>query len=211
VASVWTTSLGDGLALGAGPLLVASQTRQPFLVALAAMLQRLPWLVFGLYAGALADRLDRRRMVMVCDALRVVVLGVLGLVIVTGEVDIHVVLLAMLLIGVAEVFSDSAARTLLPILVARADLGIGNARLMTGTIALDQLAGPTLGAFLFAAGMSLPFVTQAVLVASVSCSSPASPPRLARCATSRDHTCGRTSPTASGGCCATPPCTRWPW
>jgi predicted MFS family arabinose efflux permease len=165
VASSWSSNLGDGLALAAGPLLVASQTHRPFLVALAAMLQRLPWLVLGLYAGALADRLDRRRMVMICDALRCLVLGVLALAITTSEVDIHVVLVAMLLIGVAEVFSDSASRTLLPMLVSRADLGVGNARLMTGTIALNQLAGPPLGAFLFAAGMALPFVTQAVCVA----------------------------------------------
>jgi MFS family permease len=162
LASYWTTSLGDGLALAAGPLLVASQTHQPFLVALAALLQRLPWLVFGLYAGALADRVDRRLMVMTCDALRVAVLAVLAVAIATGEVGIHVVLVAMLLIGVAETFSDSASRTLLPMLVARADLGIGNARLQTGAIALNQLAGPPLGAFLFAAGMALPFVTQAV-------------------------------------------------
>ncbi len=165
LASYWTTSLGDGLALAAGPLLVASQTHQPFLVALAALLQRLPWLVFGLYAGALADRVDRRLMVMTCDALRVAVLAVLALAIGTGEVDIHVVLAAMLLIGVAETFSDSASRTLLPMLVDRTDLGIGNARLQTGAIALNQLAGPPLGAFLFAAGMALPFVTQAVCVA----------------------------------------------
>jgi MFS family permease len=164
IASTWTTNLGDGLALAAGPLLVASQTHQPFLVALAALLQRLPWLLLGLYAGALADRVDRRLMVMVCDALRVVVLGGLALAIRTGAVGIHVVLLAMLLIGTAEVFSDSASRTLLPMLVPRADLGLGNARLMTGTIALGQLAGPPLGAFLFAAGMAWPFVTQAVLV-----------------------------------------------
>jgi predicted MFS family arabinose efflux permease len=164
LASSWTSNLGDGLALAAGPLLVASQTHEPFLVALAALLQRLPWLLFGLHAGALADRVDRRRMVMLCDALRVVVLAVLALDIGTGDVNIGVVLVAMLLTGLTEVFSDSAARTLLPMLVRREDLGIGNARLMTGTIALNQLAGPPLGAFLFAAGMALPFVTQAVCV-----------------------------------------------
>jgi MFS family permease len=165
LASSWSSNLGDGLALAAGPLLVASQTHQPFLVALAAVLQRLPWLLFGLYAGALADRLDRRLMVMVCDGLRVVVLAGLSFAIGSGHVDIHVVLVAMLLIGVAEMFSDSAARTLLPMLVAREDLGIGNARLQTGTIALNQLAGAPLGAFLFAAGRVLPFVSQAILVA----------------------------------------------
>ena len=165
LASSWVSQLGDGLALAAGPLLVASQTHRPFLVALAAMLQRLPWLVIGLYAGALADRLDRRRMVILGDAFRVVVVLVLALTVATGEVDIVVVLVAMLLIGTAEVFSDSASRTLLPMLVPRADLGIANARLQTGAIALNQLVGPPLGAFLFAAGMAVPFVTQAVCAA----------------------------------------------
>ena len=57
LASSWVSNIGDGIALAAGPLLIASQTREPTLVALAALLQRLPWLLFGLYAGALADRL----------------------------------------------------------------------------------------------------------------------------------------------------------
>ena len=60
LASSWTSNLGDGIGLAAGPLLVASQTRNPVLVAMAALLQRLPWLLFGLWAGAIADRVDRR-------------------------------------------------------------------------------------------------------------------------------------------------------
>jgi len=55
LASSWITNLGDGIALAAGPLLVASQTDSALLVALAALLQWLPKLVFGLYAGALSD------------------------------------------------------------------------------------------------------------------------------------------------------------
>lgn len=165
LASSWVSNTGDGLALAAGPLLVASQTHSPFLVALAGVLQRLPWLFFGLYAGALADRLDRRLVVAVCDGLQAVVLFLLSLTIFSGHVDIGVVLVAMFLIGVAEVFADTTTRTLLPMLVPRADIGIANARLQTGLIALNQLAGPPLGAFLFAAGIALPFVTQAVAVA----------------------------------------------
>src|SRR4029079_336341 len=95
LASSWTSQLGDGLALAAGPLLVASQTHRPFLVALAAVLQRLPWLVFGLHAGAFADRLDRRRMVVVSDALRVVVLVVLSATIATRRVKLAAVPLSM--------------------------------------------------------------------------------------------------------------------
>jgi predicted MFS family arabinose efflux permease len=165
LASSWMRNLGDGLALAAGPLLVASQTHNPFLVAMAAVLQRLPWLVLGLFAGALADRLDRRRVVVVCELCLVTVLVLLSATIATGRVSITVVLVAMLFLGTFEVFSDSAAKTLVPMLVARDDLGIANARTNTGSIALNQLAGPPLGAFLFAVGMVIPFATQAVCLA----------------------------------------------
>lgn len=165
LASSWVSNLGDGLALAAGPLLVASRTHEPVLVALAALLQRLPWLLFGLYAGALADRLDRRVVVMVCDLLRSGVLVGLAVVIVSGRADITLVLVAMFVIGVAEVFADSATATLLPMLVPRADLGIANARLGAGMLTLNQLAGPPVGAFLFAAGAAVPFTVQASAVA----------------------------------------------
>jgi MFS family permease len=113
LASSWVSNLGDGIMLAAGPLLVASQTHSPILVALAALLQRLPWLLFGLYAGALADRLDRRVVVIVADLLRTVVLLVLISAIVSDQVNIAWVLVAMFLLGVAEVFADTTSSTLL--------------------------------------------------------------------------------------------------
>src|SRR5688500_20332591 len=75
LSSSWTSNLGDGMALAAGPLLVASQTRDPFLVGLAVVLQRLPWLFFGLVAGVVADRLDRRRIMVAVHLARAAVLG----------------------------------------------------------------------------------------------------------------------------------------
>lgn len=107
VASSWTTNIGDGLMMAAGPLLVASQTHNPALVAAAAIARQLPWLLFGLVAGALADRLDRRVVVMAMDGTRVVVLAGLCAVIYTGYVNIWLVLAAMFLVGVAEVFADT--------------------------------------------------------------------------------------------------------
>ncbi len=164
LASSWTSNVGDGIALAAGPLLVASQTDSAFLVALAAMLQRLPWLLFGLWAGVLADRLDRRRVVMVANGLRAVVVALLVAIVATGHVNIGTVLAAMLLMGVAEVFADTTSQTLLPMLVNRRDLGIGNARLQAGFLTANQLVGPPVGAFLFAAGMAWPFAVQVVTV-----------------------------------------------
>ncbi|WP_091930239.1 MFS transporter [Blastococcus sp. DSM 46786] len=165
VGSSWVTNLGDGITLAAGPLLVASQTSDPFLVALAALLQRLPWLLFGLYAGVLADRVDRRLLVIAVDVARAVVLGVLTLALVTGQVTVGVVLAAMFLLGTAEVFADTTSGTLLPMVVGRADLGVGNARLMAGALTMNQMAGPALGAVLFAAGSAWPFLVQGLCVA----------------------------------------------
>jgi MFS family permease len=165
VASSWVSNLGDGIVLAAGPLLVASLTRSEFLVALAATLQWLPPLLFGLLAGALADRLDRRRMVVWVDGGRAVALVALAVTIELGEASIGLVLGALFVIGVAELFADSASMTLLPMLVARGDLAVGNQRLQTGFLTLNQLAGPPLGAALFAAGHALPFGADGALAA----------------------------------------------
>src|SRR5690349_11580732 len=165
LGSSWTSNIGDGIAVAAAPLLVASQTRSPVLVALAALLQRLPWLVVGLWGGALADRLDRRVVVMVADALRALVVAALSVTILTGTVSIALVLVTMTLYGVAEVFADTTTSTLLPMLVDRGDLGIGNARLQAGFLTMNQLIGPPVGALLFAAGMVWPFLVQVFCVA----------------------------------------------
>jgi len=167
LASSWVSNLGDGIALAAGPLLVASQTDDAFLVALAALLQRLPWLCFGLFAGALADRVDRRLIVVTVDLLRALTLGVLATTILTGHVNVVVVLVTMFVLGTAETFADVTTATLMPMLVDKADYGVANARLIGGTIVANQLAGPPIGAALFAAGAAAPFVAHAVALALV--------------------------------------------
>ncbi len=165
LSSSWVSNLGDGIALAAGPLLVASQTSNPLLVALAGLLQRLPWLLFGLYAGVVADRHDRRLIVVLVDVVRAVVLGVLALTIATDAVSVAVVLVTMFVLGTAETFADITTGTLLPMIVDKPDLGVANARINVGLITLNQLAGPPLGAFLFAAGMVWPSIAQAVTFA----------------------------------------------
>ena len=164
LASSWVTNLGQGITLAAGPLLVASQTRSPLAVAAAAFLQRLPWLMFGLYAGALADRVSRRAIVITTGLVRALILLLLSASILTRHVDTAVVLAALFLFGVNEAFGDTTSATLLPMLVSKRDLGIANARALTGVIVWNQLAGPPVGAALFAAGKALPFVSETVCV-----------------------------------------------
>ncbi len=165
LASSWISNLGDGIALAAGPLLVASLTDDAFVVALAALVQWLPPLLFGLYAGALSDRLDRRLIVVTVDAVRAMVLAVIVASIVTGTVSIAVILVALFLVATAEVFADNSSQTLLPMLVRRQDLAVANSRIQAGFITVNHLIGPPVGAALFAVGMAWPFVGQAIMVA----------------------------------------------
>lgn len=164
LASSWTSNVGDGIALAAAPLLIASMTSSPILVAAGAVLQFLPWLLFGLHAGAIADRFDRRRLVMFANAARALVLAGLCVFLFTDTANIWVVLAAAFLYGTAEVFVDTTGSTLLPMLVKPADLGTGNARLQAGYLVANQFAGPPVGAFLFAAGHALPFLIEVVCV-----------------------------------------------
>lgn len=165
MASSWTTNLGDGIALSAAPLLIASLTSSPLLVASGAMMQFLPWLLFGLLAGSVADHHDRRRLVMLADGSRVVIVGALVVFLVTGHATVWIVLATTFLYGTAEVFADTASSTLLPMMVRPADLGIGNARLQAGYLVGNQLAGPALGAILFSVGSFWPFSVQIICVA----------------------------------------------
>ena len=161
----WVTNLGDGIELAAGPLLMASQTHDPVLVSVAGMAQYVPRLLFGLYAGALSDRVDRRRLLIGANLARVAILALLVTTMLTGRLSPVVTVVALFAFGIAETFEDSPAGALLPTIVPPADLGLANARSMTGLVTLNQLAGPPIGAFLFATATALPFTATAITVA----------------------------------------------
>jgi MFS family permease len=162
LAATLINNTGDGIVLAAGPLLVASQTSDPFLVSLAVLSGYLPTLLFGVLGGAFADRFDRRRMVIVVDLCRAAALVVLVATIVAETVSIAVVLITLFILATAETFADSASSTFLPSLVDRDDLGLANSRLQGAFLLTNQLVAPPIGAFLFAAGVAIPFATNAV-------------------------------------------------
>jgi MFS family permease len=164
LASSWVSNAGDGMAVAAGPLLVASMTHNAFLIASGASLQWLAPLVVGLPAGALSDRVNRKVIVITADLIRVGLLAVLSVLIAVKATSVGLVLAALFILGVAEVFGDNTTSTLLPMLVHRDDLPIANARIQFGFISVNQLLGPPLGAALFAGGRVWPFLGQAVLV-----------------------------------------------
>jgi predicted MFS family arabinose efflux permease len=165
LSATLVNNIGDGVVIAAGPLLVASHTKDPFLVSLALFMGYLPFLLFGIIGGVAADRFHRRRMVVVVDVIRALVLATLVMTIVSGVVNIALVLVILFILGTAEVFADSASSTLLPSVVAREDLGIANARMQGAFLLTNQLLLPPVGAFLFAINSSLPFATDAACYA----------------------------------------------
>jgi MFS family permease len=159
-------NLGDGLLLAAGPLLIASITTDPFAIALAVFLQRIPWLLFGLLAGVLVDRADRRILSAGVDAARAVVVTALTVSVATGNVSEVVVYVAVFLLGTAETLADTAGSTLVADVVPSEGLGIANSRLIGTMMVTNQLAGPPIGAALFGAATALPFGTYAGFMAA---------------------------------------------
>ncbi|HET9852146.1 MAG TPA: MFS transporter [Candidatus Limnocylindrales bacterium] len=165
LGSALFSNLGDGIALAAGPLLVASQTDDAFLVAMAYFAQVTPPLLFSIWAGAAADRLDRRMIAILLNLARAVILAILAVAIATGVVNIALVLGALFLLSTGETFADIAEGSLLPRLVPREHLAIANARMSGAFLGVNQLIAPPIGAFLFVAGAAIPFAANAICFA----------------------------------------------
>lgn len=167
-SSFTVANLGDGILLAAGPLLVTAVTFAPLAVATSVLAQRLPWLLFGVVAGAVIDRVDRRRLMMAVDASRAAVLLALTVAIASDHLSLPVIYAAMFAIGTAETFADNASTTLVADVVPSAALGPANARLAGAHVVTNQLAGPPIGAFLFGIGHAVPFGANAVCFALAS-------------------------------------------
>lgn len=164
-AKLWaastTSALGSGLATIAVPLLVASRTKDPLIVSAAFGVSWLPWLLFALPGGVLVDRVDRRRLMILIDAVRVVLLGVLATAIVIGHASIALLYGVLFVISTGEVVFRSASQAMIPSVVPRARLERANGWLGGGaTLMQGMIAGP-LGGFLFVVAASVPFFVNA--------------------------------------------------
>jgi len=164
---LWTSSgvsnLADGSVKIALPLVAIRFTDSPTLIAGLAFALMIPWLLFALPAGALADRLDRRRAMVGANAVRAVLLVVLMLTVIVGIGSIWVLYVVAFCIGTAETIYDTSAQSIMPQVVPRELLSRANGRLFAAELTANELVGPPLGGFLVAAGVALAFGTPAAL------------------------------------------------
>jgi len=158
---LWSASaisnLADGVFQIALPLLAVSLTDSPALVAGVALASRLPWLLFALVAGALADRLDRRRTMLLVQVGRTLLAGGLAAAAITGSASIWLLYLAALALGILETLFDTAAQSIVPTVAPRDRLESANSRLLAAEFTMNQFVGPPLGGALVALGFGLAF------------------------------------------------------
>jgi MFS family permease len=156
------SNLADGIFWIAFPLLAVRLTDSPALIAGVAVVGRLPWLVFVLFAGALADRLDRRRTMISVSLLRVVVSALIGLTIVTQTDQLWMLYVAAFVLGMGETLFDTAAQSVMPSVVEKDDLAKANGRLYAVELTMNQFVGPPVGGLLAGLAIALAFAGSAL-------------------------------------------------
>ena len=165
VAATGLSNLADGVRFVALPLLALEVSSSPFFLTAVVAASMAPWLVFGVWAGSLTDRLDRSGLAQRTALLRVGLLSLLAVLILLGAVPPVLLLVAAFVLGMSEVLADNVSGALIPSLVPDADLERANSRIVGAEIFGNELIGPAIGGLLFAAAASLPFFTNAGLLA----------------------------------------------
>ena len=164
-AKLWTASttsaLGSGLATIAAPLFVAAHTQNPLIVSATTGVAWLPWLLFALPGGVLVDRVDRRRLMVTIDWIRVAVMGVLATALLAGWSSIVLLDAALFLVNTGEIVFRAASQAMIPAVVPRARLERANGWLVGGTTLMQQMISGPLGGFLFVLAACVPFYVNA--------------------------------------------------
>ncbi len=156
------SSTGDGMFLTAFPLLAASLTRDPGAIAGVTVAGRAAWIFFTLPLGALADRLNRRLLMVTADLGRGIVVALLAAAVITHSAHMWLLYVCALLLNIGEVLHTTASQAMFPALIGHDDLVEFNASLTAVQAATETFIGPPLGSAMFAAARSAPFVADAV-------------------------------------------------
>jgi MFS family permease len=165
---IWTasavSSLGDGIYFAALPLLALTMTHNPILLGAMEACELLPWLCFGMIGGALVDRWDRRRTMVIADLSRFLLLVSVTGAIAVGAADIYFLFAAVFLLGIGQVFFDTAAMAFVPEILERDldTLQVANSRLQGAQQALGGFVGPPTGSLLFGLGRAVPILGDAL-------------------------------------------------
>jgi MFS family permease len=171
------STVGDGVAFTAFPLLAVHLTSSAVAISAVTAAGIAPWIIVGPVSGAVIDRVDRRRVMLVADLARFGILGVFSICALAGAIDLGGLLFAAAAVCIGSTFFDPASQAIVPELIS-ADperLGAASSRIFGIELLGQQLAGRAAGGALFALSQALPFavdsstfLVSAALIASIS-------------------------------------------
>ncbi|HET9980498.1 MAG TPA: MFS transporter [Ktedonobacterales bacterium] len=156
------SATGSQMTQIAFPLLVLALTQSAAIAGLAGALRMLPYLLLSLPAGALVDRWDRRRVMILCDSGRAIALGSIPVALLLGHLSVLQVCLVALVEGTLFVFFDIAEIAVLPGIVTQEEMPAAVAQYISLTDGVTTLLGPALGGALYAVGRMVPFLLDAL-------------------------------------------------
>jgi MFS family permease len=155
------SELGSQISTVAYPLLVLALTHSPAKAGVVGLAATLPLPLLALPAGMLADHFDRKRLMLICDALRAAALAVLTLAVFSGGVAYWVVAAVAFFDGSLFTVAFVTERGVLRRLVAPEQLSSAVAANETAFYA-SSIVGPPVGGLLFAIARALPFLADTV-------------------------------------------------
>jgi MFS family permease len=163
------SNLSDGLLAVAAPLLAISLTKDPILISMLSAFVMLPWLLFAIPIGLIVDRSDKRLLVTLTNSIRFITAGLVALAISTDTITIYWLLLATFLIGTCEVATDTAAQSLIPVILEKKNFEKANSRMNIAETVIQNFIGAPLSGFLYASAIVLPFILNSLgfLIAAI--------------------------------------------
>jgi MFS family permease len=156
-------SSGDGLALGAVPLLAVLVNPHPVAVSAVVAADNIPWLIIALPAGAFADRFERGPVMAVSNVVRALVILTAALLVVNGQMKLWLLILIVLVSASARAIYYSSLQAMVPDLVKSEELEHANGVLGATEASTEHLSGPIVGSWLFAIGNSIPFFIEGIM------------------------------------------------
>lgn len=156
-------NLADGIVAGALPLIAVSLTRSPGEISLIQTAFWLPWLLFGILAGIVVDRYDRRHVQLVGSAVRVLMMVGVAWISFTDRLTMPILIGAAGLYGITQVFVDLAGSSIIPQLAPRSRLAAANGRIMGIQQVFTSFLGAPLGGAILVLGSGWAFGIPAAL------------------------------------------------
>ncbi|HYI52011.1 MAG TPA: MFS transporter [Microbacterium sp.] len=157
---LWTaaafSNLADGVGRTAVPLIATTLTRDPLMISVIGALSFLPWLVFGLPAGMLVDKFDRRVIMAAANGIRCSVALWLAILTATGQISLWTLFVGTLVFGLGETLFDNATNAVIPGVVTRRQLDRANGRMQAAQVTIDSFIATPIAGVLFAVSLALP-------------------------------------------------------